>query len=273
MGAGGKAKLLDDALARIASDGRVGLMTHIVYGYPSIDESRQIAEAMLESGVDLLEVQLPFSDPTADGPTITAACQTALDNGARVQDGIDFVGDLSAKFDVPLLFMSYFNIVFNYRAPGSDERGPAQFAAAAANAGAAGLIVPDIPPEESQERFPEACRENDLHPIYVTSPNVSDSRLAAIKSVASGFVYCTSRTGTTGRVVDIELDMLGKFLDRARASCGLPLAVGFSISQRSQVKSLHPKAEVAVVGSHLIRVYESEGLDGVRQAIGSLLGR
>ena len=273
MAAGGQAKALDDALARVASEGRVGLMTHIVYGYPTVEESRQIAETMLESGVDLLEVQLPCSDPTADGPTITAACQTALDNGARIQDGVDFVGELSSKYDVPLLFMSYFNIVFNYCAPGSDDRGPASFAAAAAKAGAAGLIVPDIPPDESQEGFPEACQENSLHPIYVTSPNVSDSRLEVIKSVAGGFIYCTSRTGTTGRDVDIEMDILGQCLDRARAVCELPLAVGFSISRRAQVEALHPRAEIAVVGSHLIRVYESDGLDGVRKSIGELLGR
>ena len=273
MAAGGRTQRIEERLARLSAEDRVGLMTHIVYGFPSPEESRRVAETMLESGVDFLEVQLPFSDPTADGPTITAACQTALDNGARIQDGIDLVAELSAKYETPILFMSYFNIVFNYCPPGGKDRGPARFAKAAADAGAVGLIVPDIPPEESQEGFPEACQENGLHPVYVTSPNVSDKRLEAIRKVASGFIYCTSRTGTTGRDMEIEMDVLGAFLDRARDRCGLPLAVGFSISTPEDVEALKGKAEVAVVGSHLIRVYESDGLDGVAREVKKLTGQ
>lgn len=269
---GGRASAIDGVFETLQRDGRVGLMTHIVYGYPSVEGSREIVEAMVRAGVDLIEVQLPFSDPTADGPTITAACQTALEGGARVRDGIRFVSELTRRYPVPVLFMSYFNVVFSYRASASEPRGVESFARAAAAAGVSGLIVPDIPPEETQEGYPEACRKVDLHPIYVTSPNATPTRLRAIADVGSGFVYCTSRTGTTGRDVAIAMEELGPFLARAREICRLPIAVGFSISSPEQVAALAGHADMAVVGSHLLRVYEAGGARAVEQRVRELVG-
>ena len=244
-------------------------MTHLVYGYPDVESCREIVDAMVGAGVDLIEIQLPFSDGTADGPTITAACQKALDGGARVADAVRFAKEMSRRHDVPFLFMSYFNLAFNFHEDGG-ARGVDAFARAAAAAGVTGLIVPDIPPEESQDGYVEACVTHGLHSICVTSPNVSEQRLEAIARVASGFVYCTSRTGTTGRDMEIEMDRLGAFLERARAICQLPLAVGFSISRRDQVEALRGKAEVAVVGSHLLRVYDREGAGGVAREVRKL---
>ncbi len=269
----GRAAALDEVFARLRKESRVGLMTHIVFGYPTVEASRHLADIMVRSGVDLMEVQLPFSDPTADGPTITHACLKALDRGVRAADGLAFVSEAVRKHSVPILFMSYFNVVFNYHEKGEARRGIAAFARAAAQAGAAGLIIPDLPPEEDQERYPETCREHGLHPIYVTSPNVNDRRLEAIAKAASGFVYTTSRTGTTGREVQIAMDELGCFLDRAHRICKLPVAVGFSISKREQIEALSGKAEMAVVGSHLIQVYEKLGLSALEREIRTLAGR
>ncbi len=269
----GNAQRIDEAFERIRKSGEPGLMTHIIYGYPRVEDNEVLIETMVEAGVDLIEVQLPFSDPTADGPTITQACQVALDNGAHIQEGIDFVARMTEKYDVPILFMSYFNIVFSYHAPGEEKRGVSSFVHAAAKAGASGLIVPDIPPEEKSERYPELCKEAGLYPIYVTSPNVSDHRLKAIGEVAEGFIYCTSRTGTTGKDVDLDMEMLGAFLKQTHDVCKLPVAVGFSIARRDQVEALAPHAEVAVVGSHLLRTFDEKGAQGLREEILKLKGK
>ena len=260
---------IDETLSRLRQEKRVGLMAHVIGGFPSLAATRELVAAMVESGADFIELQLPFSDPTADGPVITAACQEALDAGVRTEDLIEMMAEFTAAYPTCFLFMSYFNLVFRFRglAPGTEV-----FAGAAAEAGAAGLIVPDIPPEETQEGYPEACRASGLHPIYVISPNIGVERFEALAKVASGFVYSTSRTGTTGKAVTLERQALRNFLDRARASIDLPLAVGFGLTERADVESLEGAAEIAVVGSHLIRVFRRSGIDGVAQTIRQLRG-
>jgi len=267
---------LDRALETLRSSGRVGIMTHIVLGYPSVEESYRIVDCMVQSGVDIIEVQIPFSDPTADGPVITAACQSALDGGVRVADAFTFMKEVTSRYDVPFLFMSYLNIAFAYRGGvnASDKKntGLRAFVGEAAAVGACGLILPDIPPEQTQERYPENCRDFGVHPIYVVSPNATEKRLQMIGQVASGLIYATSRTGTTGREMQLELERLTLFLQQARDICKLPLAVGFSISGRQQIEALRGHADVAVIGTHLIRAYEKDGVDGVRKELGELVG-
>jgi tryptophan synthase alpha chain len=263
---------LDKALERARADGRTGLMTHIVLGYPTLLESRQIVERMARAGVDIIEVQIPFSDPTADGPVISRASQTALDGGVRVADAFAFMEDVTARYDTAFVFMSYFNIAFAYRAGANDGRGGsdgvAGFVAASANAGASGLILPDVPPEmATREGYPQACAQHGIHPIHVVSPNVGEDRLQAVASVATGLLYATSRTGTTGREMDLEMERLTQFLAQAKEICGLPVAVGFSISKPEQIAALSGHADIAVIGTHLIRVYQQNGLDGVEKAL------
>jgi tryptophan synthase alpha chain len=264
---------LERTLERLRAEGRTGIMSHLVLGYPSLEESRRLVEAMARGGADLIEVQIPFSDPTADGPVITHACQKALDGGVRVADAFDFVAQASRRHDIPFLFMCYFNIAFAYHGGPGAGGGVREFVRRAAGCGAAGLIIPDIPPEEAQEGYPGACREEGIHPIHVVSPNASEERLALVRSVASGFLYVTSRTGTTGREMELELELLARFLAAARRITKLPLAVGFSISRRSQVEALAGHAELAVVGTHLIRIHERDGAEGVERELHLLAGR
>ncbi|MEM7234035.1 MAG: tryptophan synthase subunit alpha [Planctomycetota bacterium] len=259
---------VDRMVEHLRSEGRTGIMTHIVLGYPSLDESREIIAAMVEAGVDVIEVQIPFSDPTADGPVITQACQAALDNGVTVADAMAFMKEMSSKYETPFLYMSYTNIAFAYAGgPDAEDGGLRAFVRDSAAAGAAGMILPDLPPDQDQEGYTEACREFGLHPIYVVSPNTPDRRLEMIRDVSSGFVYSTSRTGTTGKEMDLEMDSLRSFLKRAHDITGLALAVGFSIRSREQVESLKDDAEIAVIGSHFIRVFEQGGIDALKSAL------
>ncbi|MFA5792456.1 MAG: tryptophan synthase subunit alpha [Candidatus Gracilibacteria bacterium] len=231
------------------------LMTHIVAGYPTTEESEKIAMAMYESGASFIEVQMPFSDPIADGPTIMKANEIALQNGMTTQKCLKIVKRLKRKIKIPILIMTYFNIVFNY--------GLEKFCEDASNAGVYGLIIPDIPiDEEKHEHYVDFCRKNNLHPIQVISPITSSLRLKTISKVASGFVYCISTHGTTG--VRAQMDSnLGKYLKNVRKYIKIPLAVGFGVSSKEQVELLDKSADIVVIGSKIIDLYKEAKMDKI----------
>jgi len=224
------------------------LMTHIVAGYPSMEESEQIAEAMAKAGAKYLEIQIPFSDPIADGVTIMKANQVSLENGTVPEGCFELMKRIKEKVDIPLLFMTYFNIMHSY--------GVEAFCKQAQEVGAWGLIVPDIPiDEEGYDHYIEHCKNHGLHPIQVISPITPEQRLKKIGKVASGFVYCVSRTGTTGARSDFDVRQLD-YLDTVRKYIHIPLATAFGLSTPEQIKQALMKADIAVVGSKLLKVYD-----------------
>jgi tryptophan synthase alpha chain len=241
-------------------DREILLMTHIVLGYPTFDDSLRVVEAMVEAGVDLMELQMPFSEPIADGPVILRANQISLTAGARVSRCLDTAAELARRFDIPFLVMSYYNILF--------RRGVREFASQLAAAGVAGAIVPDLPPEEAGE-YLEAMAGARLDPIFIFSPNTSDARMREIARHARGFVYCVARKGVTGADTDFSA-ALDAYLARCHAATRLPLAVGFGVKETADVDALRGKAEIAVVGTQTIRVLESGGVPAVRSFVGSL---
>lgn len=236
------------------------LMTHIVIGYPSLDASYRIVKAMVEAGVDLMELQIPFSEPIADGPVILRANQEALATGITVAQCLDFAERISREFAIPFLFMTYYNILFRY--------GVAKFAAEMAKRGLQGAIIPDLPPEEAGE-YLQAMSDNGLDPIFIFSPNSPNYRLKLIAAQAKGFVYCVARKGVTGAQTDFSRD-LDAYLARCRQATALPLALGFGVSSREDVDFLKGKADIAVVGSQAIRVVENQGVDAVGEFIRGL---
>jgi tryptophan synthase alpha chain len=236
------------------------LMTHIVLGYPSFDDSLRVVESMVDAGVDLMELQIPFSEPIADGPVILHANQRALAAGARVARCLEVSRELARRFDIPFLVMSYYNILFRH--------GVREFAAALADAGVAGAIVPDLPPEEAGE-YLAAMAAARLAPIFIFSPNTSDARMREIARHARGLVYCVARKGVTGAATDFSA-RLDAYLARCRAATRLPLAVGFGVKERADVLALRGKAEIAVVGTQTIRVLEQGGVGAVGGFVGSL---
>lgn len=235
---------IDLKLQKIKVEKRLGLMTHVVVGYPTLPETEKLVELMIRIGVDMVELQIPFSDPLADGPTIMKACETSLENGTKVKDAFDLASRLSKKVEIPLLFMAYFNTVFQYHTK--------KFCQDAKKAGISGLIVPDMPlEEEEQEHFTAYCEQFKLHNIRVISPASTDDRLKKNAKVAGGFVYATARQGITG--VKSALDpQLINFLARVKKEFKIPIAVGFGISKTEHLKALKPFAEMAVIGSAVI---------------------
>ncbi|MGE4609564.1 MAG: tryptophan synthase subunit alpha [Myxococcota bacterium] len=236
------------------------LMTHIVLGYPNFDDCLHVVEGMVEAGVDLMELQIPFSEPIADGPVILRANQRALAAGATVDQCLRFAESITRRFDIPFIFMSYYNILFKY--------GVEPFAQKMAEIGMAGAIVPDLPPEESAAYLAAMGRQG-LAPIYIYSPNTPDARMRTIAECAEGFVYCVARKGVTGAGTDFS-SSLEAYLARCRAATELPLALGFGVKDKPDVDFLRGRVDIAVIGTQTIRVVEEHGVGAVRDFITSL---
>jgi len=236
------------------------LMTHIVLGYPSFEASMDVVDAMVEAGVELIELQIPFSEPMADGPVILHANQRALEAGATVERCFEVAKLLAQRHPgVAFLFMTYFNIVF--------KRGLDAFARDAQGAGIRGAIVPDIPHEEAGDWF-SALAAHQLEPILLFSPNTSQERMRAIAQHQSGFIYVVARKGVTGAQTDFGA--LAPYLARCKSATRLPLALGFGVKDRADVDGLVGKVDIAVVGSQTIKVIDEHGPGAVKNFISSL---
>lgn len=236
------------------------LMTHIVMGYPNFDDSLRVVESMVEAGVDVMELQIPFSEPMADGPVILHANQRALEAGSTVERCMEFGEAVSRRFDIPFLLMTYYNILFKY--------GLERFAQDMASAGLVGAIVPDLPPEEARD-YLAVMKTHALAPIFIYSPNTSDARMRMIADVAEGLIYCVARKGVTGADTNFS-ETLDRYLASCRAATDLPLALGFGVKDRADVQSLVGKADLAVIGTQTIRVMDEQGVNGVRGFIEGL---
>lgn len=236
------------------------LMTHIVIGYPSLAASLEIVRSMVEAGVDLMELQIPFSEPIADGPVILKANQAALANRVTVDQCLDFGRRVALQFPIPFLYMTYYNILFKH--------GVDRFADDMQAAGLRGAIVPDLPPEEAAG-YLGAMARHDLSPIFIYSPTTSDARMDAIARVADGFVYCVARKGVTGDQTAFSRQ-IGDYLARCRAATHLPLALGFGVKDKSDIEFLRGKADIAVIGTQALRLMEDQGVAAVGRFIRDL---
>ena len=245
--------MLEDYIWKKLREKDILLMAHIVIGYPSIEESFELVRAVVEAGVDLMELQIPFSEPIADGPVILQANQSAIAASIRVDDCFRFARKVTSAFDIPFLFMTYYNIVF--------KRGEERFFAEAREAGIRGSIVPDLPPEEG-ESYMAAATANGIDPIFILAPTSSFERIKYLARFGRGFFYCVARKGVTGADTDFSNDMK-EFLKQCRRATQLPLALGFGVSSKKDVHFLRGRAEVAVVGSQALRILNNQGIQAV----------
>jgi len=252
--------MLETYLCNRRKEKDILLMTHIVLGYPSFEDSYKIISTMVEAGVDVMELQIPFSEPIADGPVILHANQRALAAGTTVQACIDFAETVSRSFDIPFLFMTYYNILFQY--------GLDRFADAMTKAGLKGAIVPDLPPEEGQD-YLAAMELRGLAPIFIFSPTTPPDRMKYLGDLGKGFIYCLARKGVTGADTDFS-KQLSTYLTMCRQATTLPLALGFGVKEKKDVEYLKGKVDIAVVGSETIRVMDRKGVDSVGRFIESL---
>ena len=236
---------IGEAFRKAHREERTSLVVFLTAGYPDLDATFELVPALAAAGADVIELGVPFSDPLADGVTIQASSQHALGQGVSLSRCLNLVGGLRDRVpDTGLLLMGYYNPVFQY--------GAGKFAADAQQAGLDGLIMADLPEEESGPLREElAPREIALVPLF--APTSTDGRIAAGCKHASGFVYCVSLTGVTGSRENVGGGAF-PLVERVRKHTSLPLAVGFGISTREHVETVGQHADAAVVGSALIRV-------------------
>ena len=242
--------MLEDYLRQRRKKKDILLMTHIVAGYPDWEACEDMVDAMVDGGVDLMELQIPFSEPIADGPVILKANQEALERGVTVARCLEFGRKVAQRHDIPFLYMTYYNILFRY--------GVETFVEEMAAAGIQGAIVPDLPPEEG-EVYLQAMAQHGCHPIFIFSPTTADDRLRYLSSFARGFVYCVARKGVTGMDTQFA-DDLSVYLSRCRQATDLPLALGFGVKDKADVDYLRGKADIAVIGTQTLRLVDTQGV-------------
>lgn len=222
----------------------------ITCGDPNLETTKKAVEAAVENGADLIELGIPFSDPTAEGPVIQGANLRALKNGITTDDIFEFVSDLRKTVSVPMVFMTYANVVFSY--------GSERFMQKCKETGMDGLILPDLPFEEKDE-FAPVCKEYGIDLISLIAPT-SEHRIAMIAKEAEGFLYIVSSLGVTGTRSEIKTD-LEKMVALVRENTDTPCAIGFGISTPEQAKKMASISDGAIVGSAIIKILEKYGED------------
>ena len=229
------------------SDGKA-FIPFITCGDPDLETTAKVVKAAAENGADLIELGIPFSDPTAEGPVIQAANIRALNGGVNTDKIFDFVRELRKDITIPLVFMTYANVVFSY---GSDK-----FISLCAEVGIDGLILPDIPFEEKEE-FLDICHKYDVALISLIAPTSKD-RVGMIAKNAEGFIYLVSSLGVTGVRSEINTE-LSSIVEVIRENTDIPCAIGFGISTPQQAHDMAAVADGAIVGSAIIKIIEKYG--------------
>jgi tryptophan synthase alpha chain len=245
--------VIDDLFARTRAENRAALVGYLPAGFPDRATSIAAIEAMVDGGVDLVEVGLPYSDPVMDGPVIQAAAEQALARGTRIADVFDVV-QAAAATGAPTVVMTYWNPVERY--------GVQRFAADLAKAGGAGLITPDLIPDEADEWL-KASESEGLDRIFLVAPSSTDERIAYTAEAASGFIYATAVMGVTG-ARETTSSAAPTLVERVRAHSSKPVGVGLGVSNGPQAADVAAYADAVIVGSALVRALRDGGVDAVR---------
>ena len=247
-------------IARRNDEASGALIGYLPVGFPTFDESVDAAVTIVENGVDVLELGLPYSDPVMDGPVIQAATLQALDNGFRIADGFEAVRRITDRVEAPVLIMTYWNPVVQY--------GVDRFADDLAAAGGAGLITPDLIPDEAADWI-AASERTGLDRVFLAAPTSSDARLELAVESSRGFVYTVSTMGITGARSDV--DVAARTLVARLAAAGSPAScVGLGISTAAQVAEVLEYADGAIVGSALVKALAEGGVDAVGELAAEL---
>ena len=233
-------------ISSVFQSGHTALITYITVGYPSIEATLKVVPLIADSGCDIVELGIPFSDPLADGVTIQKASFYALKNGVTTKLCLEIARELSQKVKIPLVFMSYFNPLSCY--------GLEKFCSTCSRSGINGLIIPDLPPDEGSQ-LEAISRREGLDLIYLLAPTSTEDRIRLVADRSGGFIYLVSVTGVTGTRDDLPSD-LDKFVAKVRKVATQPLCIGFGISTPEQASQLAKIADGVVVGSRVVQLME-----------------
>jgi tryptophan synthase alpha chain len=237
-----------EVLSRCRTEGRAALVGYLPVGFPTVEGSIEAMRVLVEAGCDVVEVGIPYSDPLMDGPVIQEAAATALERGAHVDDVFTAVAAVREAGAVPLV-MTYWNLVLH--------RGVERFAADLAAAGGAGLITPDLIPDEAED-WVTASDRHGLDRVFLVAPSSTPERLARVTAACRGFVYAASTMGVTGARSSVDTDARG-LVERVRAVTDLPVCIGLGVSTREQAAEIAGYADGVIVGSAMVRALGGDG--------------
>jgi tryptophan synthase alpha chain len=247
------------AFERAKQEKRAALVTYVMSGDPSLEATLALVPRLVEAGADVVELGVPFSDPIADGPVLQAAATRALAAGTTVAKVLAMAAQL--RVPAPLVAMGYLNPIASY--------GEARFAADAAKAGLAGVIIPDLPSDEAVS-FTGTLRESRLSYVPLVTPTTAPERARRIASLGDGFVYYVSVTGVTGARAALPDDLGARVAEARAASNGVPVAIGFGISTPEQARAAAAHADGVVVGSALVKTLHERGPDAAVALVAAL---
>ena len=252
--------VLADKLKANKATGRKSLIVYITAGYPDMETTEAAVLAAESAGADLVELGIPFSDPIADGPVIQKAAVASLAGGTTTRSSLELVRTLRKKTQLPLAFMTYINLILHH--------GPEAFARDCREAGVDALIVPDLPPEES-ELLQGPCDKYGLDLIAFIAPTSNEDRVALACRNASGFIYCVSNTGVTG-VRSVDYSAVAPTVELARSLTDIPVAIGFGIGTPAAAREAARYADGVIVGSAVVQLLETKDVATVKNLIGSI---
>ena len=237
------------------------VMAHVVCGYPSFSDNMKELEIMSATGVDIVELQFPFSEPSADGPLFVKANEESLKSGTTVDQCFDFMKQVSERFSFKVLMMGYYNTAF--------RMGEELFVRRIKDAGGSGYILPDLPVEESSNLHAISEREG-IEPIILMTPTSSDKRLAKLGEASRGMVYAVARKGVTGSKTNMSDDVI-QLVNRCRQHTTVPIGVGFGISSKADMDFLRGSADLAIVGTAALKIWEESREDGLTKFFEELM--
>jgi len=237
------------------------VMAHVVCGYPSFEDNMQELEIMAEAGVDLVELQFPFSEPSADGPLFVKANEQSLKSGTTVDQCFDFMKQASERFPFKILMMGYYNTAF--------KMGEEVFVNRIKASGGVGYILPDLPVEESSNLH-KLSEQAGIEPIILMTPTSSDKRLATLGEASRGMVYVVARKGVTGSKTNMGDDVIS-LVERCRQHTDVPMGVGFGISSKADMDFLRGTADLAIVGTAALKTWETSGAEGLKVFFAELM--
>lgn len=251
---------IEAAFSELKRQGRKGFIPFITAGDPDLQTTEELLIELSRAGATVIELGVPFSDPMADGPVIQRASERALKHGIAVADVLGVVANVRRSVETPIILFSYFNPLLQF--------GMKRLANEASAAGIDGVLVTDLSPEEAGE-FESELRANDLDMIFLIAPTSTDERLKLVAQHARGFIYAVSRAGVTGVRTSVSSEA-EKLVNRMRQFSSLPIAVGFGISTRDQVKDVQRYADAVVIGSAIVS--EIERLQGASTDLAKKIG-
>ncbi|MBU1853196.1 MAG: tryptophan synthase subunit alpha [Candidatus Omnitrophica bacterium] len=253
---------IDKKFRELKRNRKKAFIAFLMAGDPSLRVTNDLIFELEKSGADIIELGIPFSDPLADGPTIQRASERALKNRINTDSVCNLVRNVRLKTDIPIVFLTYYNLVYQY--------GLERFVGKALSSGVDGVVIPDLPPEESDE-LRRIAKRRKFSIIHLVAPTSSSGRIKKIIDASSGFIYYVSLTGTTGARKELPKEIIGS-LRKIKRMSKKPICVGFGISKREQVRSISKSADGVIVGSAIIKVIEQNlGKKGLVKKVGDFV--